>query len=75
VAVHANAPLLGDARDNDRLTVVAYFREDMLKLGSWEEEVTKEAFVSFARVRGIKITKESFSSKVYLDFKRELEVV
>jgi Oxygenase domain of the 2OGFeDO superfamily len=43
-AIHANAPLLGE--DNDRLTVVAYFREKMLKLGSWEYEMLRKRFVT-----------------------------
>ena len=43
-AIHANAPLLGE--DNDRLTVVAYFREKMLQLGSWEYEMLRKRFVT-----------------------------
>jgi hypothetical protein len=44
-AIHANAPLLGDDCENDRLTVVAYFREGMLALGSWEYELARRQFV------------------------------
>lgn len=43
-AIHANAPLLGE--DNDRLTVVAYFREKLLQLGSWEYEMLRKRFVT-----------------------------
>ena len=46
--IHANAPLIGE--DNDRLTVVAYFREKMLGLGSWEYELLRKRFVEERRV-------------------------
>lgn len=47
-AIHANAPLTGE--NNDRLTIVAYFREDMLECGSWEYENLRKAFVDSRRL-------------------------
>lgn len=43
-ALHGNLPLEGD--DNDRLSVVAYFREDMLQLKSWEYEAARRQFIT-----------------------------
>jgi hypothetical protein len=42
-AIHANAALIGG--NNDRLTIIAYFREDMLRLKSWRYEKLREQFV------------------------------
>jgi hypothetical protein len=46
--IHANAPLIGE--DNDRLTIVAYLREKMLNLKSWEYETLRKQFVEERRV-------------------------
>ena len=43
-----NCPL-GDG-DNDRLTIVAYFREKMLDLKSWEYESLRRQFVDERRL-------------------------
>ena len=48
-AIHANAPLVGSK--NDRLTAVAYFREDMLELKSRRYEKLREQFVKQHGVR------------------------
>lgn len=42
-AIHGNLALEGD--DNDRLSLVAYFREDMLQLKSFEYEQLRKQFV------------------------------
>lgn len=42
-AIHGNLELEGD--DNDRLSLVAYFREDMLQLKSFEYEQLRKQFV------------------------------
>jgi len=45
--IHANEALIGD--DNDRLSIVAYFREPMLDLGSYEYEATRRKYVDERR--------------------------
>jgi len=60
-AIHANGPLLGN--NNDRLTVVAYFREGMLKLKSWRYENLRRSFVE---ERGIWPT--MWSSREWADY-------
>lgn len=45
--IHGNAPLLGD--DNDRLTIVSYFREDIFELKSLEYEKLRRQFVDERR--------------------------
>ena len=47
-AIHGNAPLIGNK--NDRLTIVAYFREKMLELKSWEHEALRRQFVETRRL-------------------------
>lgn len=47
-AIHGNNELIGEY--NDRLTVVAYFREDILGLKSWEYEVLRRQFVDERRL-------------------------
>lgn len=42
-AIHGNTELLGDS--NDRLTIVAYFREDLFAVKSWEYEQMRKQFV------------------------------
>jgi len=44
-AIHGNLPLTGGEED-DRVSVVAYFREDMLKLKSFEYEMLRKQFVT-----------------------------
>jgi hypothetical protein len=46
--IHANNPLIGD--ENDRLTIVAYFREKMAELKSWEYELLRKQFVDERRL-------------------------
>ena len=46
--IHGNDELLGD--DNDRMTIVAYFREKMLELKSWEYECLRKQYVDERRL-------------------------
>jgi hypothetical protein len=46
--IHGNDELVGD--DNDRMTIVAYFREKMLDLKSWEYESLRKQFVDDRRL-------------------------
>ena len=46
--IHGNDELVGD--DNDRMTIVAYFREKMLDLRSWEYENLRKQFVDDRRL-------------------------
>jgi hypothetical protein len=46
--IHANDELIGD--DNDRMTIVAYFREKMITLRSWEYENLRKQFVDDRRL-------------------------
>lgn len=41
--IHGNDELIGD--DNDRMTIVAYFREKMIELKSWEYELLRKQYV------------------------------
>jgi alpha-ketoglutarate-dependent taurine dioxygenase len=45
--IHGNDALLGD--DNDRLTLVSYFREKMLELKSWEYESLRKQYIEERR--------------------------
>ena len=45
--IHGNDALLGD--DNDRLTLVCYFREKMVDLKSWDYEMLRKQFVEERR--------------------------
>lgn len=45
--IHGNDELIGD--DNDRLTLVCYFREKMVDLKSWEYEMLRKQFVEERR--------------------------
>ena len=47
-AMHGNLPLTG--KKNDRMTIVAYFREDMLECGSWEYEQLRKQYVDERRL-------------------------
>lgn len=46
--IHGNDELIGE--DNDRLTIVAYFREKMLELKSWEYENLRKQYVEERRL-------------------------
>ncbi len=46
--IHGNDALLGD--DNDRMTIVSYFREKMLELESFEYESLRKQFVDERRL-------------------------
>lgn len=46
--IHGNDALLGD--DNDRLTLVCYFREKMVELKSWDYEMLRKQFVEERRL-------------------------
>lgn len=45
--IHGNDALIGD--DNDRLTLVCYFREKMVELKSWEYEMLRKQYVEERR--------------------------
>jgi len=47
-AIHGNAEIRGE--NPDRMTIVAYFREDMLEPGSWEYEQLRKKFVDSRRL-------------------------
>jgi len=46
-AIHGNSPLGGE--NPDRMTIVAYFREDMLETKGWEYEQLRKQFVDERR--------------------------
>ena len=46
--IHGNDELIGD--DNDRMTIVAYFREKMTDLKSWDYEQLRKQFVDERRL-------------------------
>lgn len=46
--IHGNDELIGD--DNDRMTIVAYFREKMMELKSWEYENLRKEYVEYRRL-------------------------
>lgn len=46
--IHGNDELIGE--DNDRMTIVAYFREKMLELKSWEYECLRKQYVDERRL-------------------------
>jgi len=46
--IHGNDALIGD--DNDRLTLVCYFREKMVELKSWDYEMLRKQFVEERRL-------------------------
>ena len=46
--IHGNDELIGD--DNDRMTIVAYFREKMTTLKSWEYESLRRRYVDERRL-------------------------
>lgn len=45
--IHGNDALIGD--DNDRLTLVCYFREKMVELQSWDYEMLRKQYVEERR--------------------------
>jgi len=45
--IHANDELIGE--DNDRLTLVCYFREKMVELKLWDYEMLRKQFVEERR--------------------------
>jgi hypothetical protein len=46
--IHGNDELIGD--DNDRMTIVAYFREKMVELGPWDYEKLRKQYVEERRL-------------------------
>jgi hypothetical protein len=46
--IHGNDELLGD--DNDRLTLVSYFREKMVELKSWDYEKLRKQYIDERRL-------------------------
>ena len=46
--IHGNDELIGD--DNDRMTIVAYFREKMTELKSWEYENLRKQYIDERRL-------------------------
>jgi len=43
--IHGNDALIGEEDDNDRMTIVAYFREKMTELKSWDYEQLRKQYV------------------------------
>ena len=48
-AIHGNTELIGD-KDMERISIVCYFREDMLVAGSWEYEALRRNYVDERRL-------------------------
>ena len=46
--IHGNDELVGD--DNDRMTIVAYFREKMVELKSWDYEQLRKQYIDERRM-------------------------
>lgn len=46
--IHGNDELIGD--DNDRMTIVAYFREKMTELKSWDYEFLRKQYIDERRL-------------------------
>ena len=46
--IHGNDELIGD--DNDRMTIVAYFREKMIELKSWDYENLRKQYIDERRL-------------------------
>jgi len=44
-AIHGNTPFVFGSPESDRVSVVAYAREDLENLGSWEYEQTRRRFI------------------------------
>jgi hypothetical protein len=44
-AIHGNTPFVFGSPESDRVSVVAYAREDLAQLGSWEYEQTRRRFI------------------------------
>jgi len=52
-AIHGNTPIesvTGNPDDIERMSIVAYFRENMLQLGSWDYETTRRDYVESRRL-------------------------
>lgn len=52
-AIHGNTPIesvTGNPDDVERMSIVAYFRENMLELGSWEYETARRNYVESRRL-------------------------
>lgn len=47
--IHGNDELIGEEDDNDRMTIVAYFREKMTELKSWDYEQLRKQYVDERR--------------------------
>ena len=48
-AIHGNTPIELGSETSERVSVVAYAREDLAELGTWEYEQTRRAFVSMRK--------------------------
>ena len=51
--IHGNTPIesvTGNPEDLERMSIVAYFRENMLQLGSWDYETARRDFVESRRM-------------------------
>lgn len=47
--IHGNTDITSPIEESDRCTLVCYFRENMLELGSWEYEHTRKDYVESCR--------------------------
>ena len=48
--IHGNSAITSPIEESDRCTLVCYFRENMMELGSWEYENTRKEFVESRRL-------------------------
>ena len=48
--IHGNSAITSPIEESDRCTLVCYFRENMMELGSWEYENTRKDFVESRRL-------------------------
>ena len=48
--IHGNSAITSPIEESDRCTLVCYFRENMMELGSWEYETTRKDFVESRRL-------------------------
>jgi hypothetical protein len=48
--MHGNTPIVLEDDEAERVSLVCYFREKMLELGSWEYEQTRKEYVDSRRL-------------------------
>ncbi len=48
-AIHGNTPIVLGSESSERISIVAYAREDLAQLGTWEYEQTRKKYVEACR--------------------------